>query len=278
MRYNKIYILKLGGSVVTDKQKKTMYIRRDLILSIAEALKSFLSEHPQTRLILIHGAGQPGHAIAKKYKLDEGVGDDEYKQSGAVLCHDAIHVLNTELSRIFHQAGLVVSPVHTASTVVQDGGRIKTCHTEVLEQILDHGGVPLMYGDMVWDVKQRMSVCSGDALAAYLATQFEVTKILFATDVDGIYDKDPYVHTDASCISDIDIDELLSSEHIDLSSSHHVDVTGGIYGKIQAISHTIKKTTVDEVIIFNGLKKENYIPALMGDIMMATKIYEGPRQ
>lgn len=71
----KIIVLKFGGSVVTQKGREQVYIRKQLLTSIAKEIKrSFNGKNFQ--LILIHGAGSAGHQLAHKYGLKNGAGKD----------------------------------------------------------------------------------------------------------------------------------------------------------------------------------------------------------
>ena len=57
-----MFILKLGGSVITDKTKEKTFKEKlmdDLALKIKKANK---------QLIIVHGAGSFGHILAKKYE------------------------------------------------------------------------------------------------------------------------------------------------------------------------------------------------------------------
>jgi aspartokinase-like uncharacterized kinase len=53
-----------------------------------------------------------------------------------------------------------------------------------------------------WDV-------TSDSIAAYIAVRLKVAKVLFATDVDGIFTKDPKTHADAKLLSKVAAAELL---------------------------------------------------------------------
>jgi len=64
-------IIKLGGSVITDKTKENTF-KKDLMDKLAEKIKTADKE-----LILIHGAGSFGHILAKKYDLNQGYKNDD---------------------------------------------------------------------------------------------------------------------------------------------------------------------------------------------------------
>jgi aspartokinase-like uncharacterized kinase len=53
-----------------------------------------------------------------------------------------------------------------------------------------------------WDV-------TSDSIAAYVAVKLKACKIIFVTDVDGIFSKDPKTHQEAKLISQMPIEKLL---------------------------------------------------------------------
>ena len=56
-----MYIIKLGGSVITDKRKEN-YFKKDIVDNLAKVIKK-----ANKKTIIIHGAGSFGHIIADKY-------------------------------------------------------------------------------------------------------------------------------------------------------------------------------------------------------------------
>ena len=123
----KIVILKIGGSVITQKNRKGIYVRRKLLFQIADELHEVLKKNKDLQLIIIHGAGSSGHQLAKKYKLATGVRNDQKKWKGSLLTRIANQELNLEITKIFSEQGLRVTPVHTASVVIQKDGDIDIC-------------------------------------------------------------------------------------------------------------------------------------------------------
>ena len=86
----------------------------------------------------------------------------------------------------------------------------------------------MTYGDVTLDVTRSFGICSGDQLITRLAEGLRPKRVIFVTDVDGVFDRDPHLHSDAQLLADIDramLDRLPRSERCD-------DVTGSIYAKI----------------------------------------------
>jgi len=164
--------------------------------------------------------------------------------------------LNSAVSEIFVAEGLRVVSANTASLVIQKDKVISNFDLGVIKEAVAQNCIPLLYGDMVFDKNLGMTICSGDAIAPYLTKELHAQKIIFATDVAGIFDKDPYLHKNAKLIEKIKLKEI-DGENIELSSSHNIDVTGGLAGKIKniALEHDASLQSIE---IFNGLEDKNY--------------------
>jgi isopentenyl phosphate kinase len=269
---NNVIVFKIGGSVVTHKDADTVILREALIKDIAKEIRLFIKAHPQTSLLLVHGAGSAGHRESKRYGLSAGVYDDKKKQEGVFVCRDLVHEVHRRFCDIFlkEQIPVVSFPTHTVIT--QRDGKIETVHTKTIQHALDQKQIPVLFGSIVFDELQAMSICSGDAITSALAVRLGAKKIVFASDINGIYTKDPHKYTDAKLIKHISIDDIFLDTNIILEESHNVDVTGGILGKVSSFQHIFKNSSVEKVVLFNGLKKEQYIPALSGVLSECTQI------
>ena len=56
-----MYILKIGGSVITDKSKKFI-LRNEILDELSKQIKKV-----NKKCIIVHGAGSFGHILAKKH-------------------------------------------------------------------------------------------------------------------------------------------------------------------------------------------------------------------
>lgn len=263
-----LFILKIGGSIATFKNRRRLSVRRNLLRKIAKNIKKALDQK-KFRLIIIHGSGSAGHGLAKRYALKTGVNGDRKKWRGALLSRIANQKLNSSITEIFSQEDLRITSVHTASAIVQTNGKITGFNLDVISESLKKECVPLLYGDMVFDAALDMSICSGDAIAPYLAQKLKAQKIFFASDIDGIFTQDPHIHKKAKLIGKISLSEI--HEKSRLSESHNTDVTGGLLGKIEKLSPLLK-TDLEKVEIFNGFNEENFEKALLGKIFPHTVI------
>lgn len=264
-----IYIIKIGGSVATYKDRSGVALRRSLLANTAKVLAELRSKK-NFNLILVHGAGSVGHRLAHKFGLKNGAGNDPEKISGALKLRIENQKFNASFLEIMLSEGLPVSSVHTASVIAQEGGEISYCDTEIIKTALEKDIIPVLYGEMAYDNDITLSVCSGDVIAPYLAKELGAKKVFFASDIDGIFDKDPYHNEDAELMEQIDLSKI--EENVSLSGSHSVDVTGGLGGKIRSI-RMLQGTSLDSIEIFNGLKADNYRKIILGEKFPHTKIF-----
>ena len=253
----KIIVLKIGGSVITHKNRKGGYLRRKLFDDIAKNLKKLLDSNCSFHLVLIHGAGSVGHQLAHKYKLKDGAKKDPKKWRGSTVTRLQTQRMHTSLLETLTKCKLPVVYARTSSMVIHKNKKISWFGNDVFREMLRHDRIPLLYGEMVFDKDLGMSICSGDAIAAHLAQNYPVEKIFFASDVDGIFNKDPYKHKDAELIKRINLKKVFSKK-VELSSSHSIDTTDGLQGKLKQFSD-IQSKQLKKIIIFNGLEKKNYL-------------------
>lgn len=249
-----LYILKIGGSIATYKNRQGISIRKSLLQKIAKSIKKVKDTH-DFNLILIHGAGAAGHQLAKKYALDEGTKNDQNKMYGALLSRVANQKLNTLLMEIFIANGLPTTSINTASVIIQKNKHLSEVNTSLIKESLRQNCIPLLYGEMVFDKTLGMTICSGDVIAPYLAKEFKAQRLLFASDINGLYTKDPHLHAEAKLITEINIKDIKKQSA--LTGSHNVDMSGGLMGKIKNLS-VMRCSPLQSVELFNGFNHANF--------------------
>jgi isopentenyl phosphate kinase len=250
-------ILKLGGSILTHKNKEHLRLREKNLRDSIKVLKKTLQKNPHEKIILIHGAGAEGHFLAHKYNLLYGTKNDTKKQLGALKTRFANQTLNTKILELFLEANLLVTTIHSSTILSTQEGRVSFLSHIPLDCALTQNLIPLLYGEMIYDETLGMSVCSGDLIAFLLAKKYNASRILFASDVDGVYTKDPYKNKDAEIIHTTTLSNLNAQKNIVLEGSHNIDVTGGLSNKIQTLQSYIHPG-LEDVCIFNGLVPQNF--------------------
>jgi isopentenyl phosphate kinase len=253
-------ILKIGGSVITQKDENMLQAKEDMIRKIAREIKK-AREKKGFRLVLIHGAGPFGHKLVTDYGIKDGL-DVSRGIEGFVRTHNSMEDLNKTVMDIFREEGLLGFPVQPSACIVQENKKIVEFNTRAIEHLLDMDKdiIPIMYGDMVADRKLKGSVVSGDAITACLARKLKASSVLMGTDVDGIFSEDPKTNPKAELIGRID-----SSNFADVlrkvGGAKTVDVTGGMKRKLEEIKENLSGI---RTVIFNACRAGNTETALLG--------------
>ncbi len=266
---NRPIILKIGGSVITDKSVP-MKIRYNVIHRIAREIRKYLNEYSDSRLIIVHGGGSVGHYLVKKLKVLEH-GWDEKKYSA--ISNEMIRLALTISSILnINKVPATIITTHALFVLDNDNKIIDNdIGVRVLEGYLSRGLIPILYGDAVIKVLNNdveFKILSGDDISWYLAGKLNASKLLFATSVNGIYDRDPS-HPDARLLKEISLDEI---GYIG-SKLRGYDVTGGMLNKLKSGIMYVNVLPKDlEVIVFNGLVEDNIYKALKGTLETYTKV------
>ncbi len=263
-----MFLVKLGGSVITDKAR-TRTFRAD----IAERLAKELAEASMSG-VLVTGAGSFGHILAKKYKLNQGIIDCSLDQiQGLSHVQRDVRLLNLKVCDALLKKKLSPVSMPPSAMVRCKGGKIESIDLKFFKLYLKLGTIPVTFGDVVLDSTSGFCICSGDLMMEVLSKNFKFDFAVFVTDVDGVFDADPKMDPSANLIKEFSIgkrpmgDAQLSNEECNSSVN---DVTGKMRGKI-ACALNIASTGTD-VYIINGLVPGRLKALLSGKDVVCTKI------
>jgi len=227
----KLTIIKLGGALLTDK-RQTESLRQDILTNAAEEIRACLNTGLIERLILVHGVGSFGHPPVLEHRLHRGF-QDESQLLALTYTQTAVMALRSQIAEAMHGAGVPVAMILPSSNMTASGFRLKRSFLDAVAGFLDIGMVPLLGGDVLADDQVGFSVCGGDQISLHLAQHYGASRLLFATDVAGVYDRDPKQHTDARPIPRLSLSDLGA---ITLDAHQQVDASGAMAGKLEAIA------------------------------------------
>ncbi|MFH1100806.1 MAG: isopentenyl phosphate kinase [Methanobacteriota archaeon] len=256
-----MYLIKIGGSVLTDKRKQNTFKQR-----IMHQLATEITQTQQP-LILIHGAGSYGHILAKHYRLNQGC-TNKNQLNGAALTQANVHLLNHLVLKELHKQNIpaISLPPHTYLTL--NNHRMSTITYTFFDNYLKQGFTPITYGDVVLDKTLGFSICSGDLLIETLAKHFKPEKIIFVIDEDGLYTTNPKQDPHATLIKTITEKEL---KRITTTADKHADVTEGMKGKINTIQR-VAHMGIPTVVV-NGTIPKRLSQILRGKEALCTNIH-----
>ena len=256
-----MFIVKLGGSVITDKGKKYTF-RKDVMDRLSSEIKKANKE-----LIIIHGAGSFGHILAKKHLLNLGLKNNS-QLLGFSETHAKVQNLNSLVLKSLHEKKISAVSIPPHAILKLDDHKPLIMDFKVFEEYLDIGFTNVTFGDVVLDKTLGFSICSGDLLMQILAEHFKPEKVIFVIDEDGIYTSNPKIDKNAKLIEQATINEL---ENLTTAANDHADVTKGMQGKIETIKN-ISKLNIDTILL-NGNINNRLYDTLVGKNTKRSLVY-----
>lgn len=254
-----LFIIKLGGSVITHKDSSIPKIRGSIIKRLSREIHH-IKEEIDCHLIIVHGVGSFGHPPAQKYHLAKGMITKEEKYGYCLMEEQDLELhLKITSSLLKYQVPVIGLSPH--SFVITSNKNFSGFDTSIIEEFLKKDLVPVLHGDGVLDKKLGCSVFSGDVSVSFLAKKLNADKIVFISDVDGIYDSDPKKNHQAQLIPIIN-NENLQKVLLGLTPNNANDVSGEMKGKVLEIQRYLSKITV---YVVNGYKPNALIKAVQGE-------------
>ena len=262
-------MLKLGGSVITDKSVPLSF-RKDAVAALAGAVSTLAESEP---VILVHGGGSFGHHYSVIH--DMHTAPARYDLGGfCTVRNSMVHLHHLVLDALYEGGILPYSCPPSILVHSSDAPYTKTApdglvRERVLEThtIASSGLCPVIYGDAMWCGDGTSHILSGDAIMTTLAKLLDVRLAIFATDVDGLY-------------TGPDLGQLI--RRADAETAHAMagsgrgaahtrsdggsDVTGGMARKVRAAGDISRMGT--DVFFVNGNR-----PHRISDVTRG--IYEG---
>lgn len=256
-------ILKIGGSVITDKNVE-LTARTQVIDRLADEIQRANT----IDLIVVHGGGSFGHPAAKIDSIKEGL-KNASQLIGFAKTHHFMTVLNGLVmdALIVHDVPAV--SVTPSSCIATENGRIKCFEDTPLRMMLKAEFLPVFYGDAVLDTKLGFTILSGDQLVSAIAARLNAKRIIMGADVDGLCDVDPKKEKNARVLSHLTLEELKKSQH-GIGKSTACDVTGGMLGKIAELIPAIEQGI--PVTILNATRPNTVFKALKAERVDGTLI------
>lgn len=224
-----MYLIKLGGSVVTVKSRYRTF-RWKVTAEILRIISGI-----QDQVILVHGGGSFGHILAKQYGIPGEITAE--RREGYSKVHMDMLDLNHRICKLVQsQIGPCVS--------IPPGVMMENLE-ESVSYYVGKKIIPVTFGDTIFR-GNRVEIISGDDIMFRIARKLSPEKVIFMSDVDGIYSSNPKEDFRARLIP------VLSGKV--KTSITMTDVTGGMKGKIDCMKKIAKLGST--VYLINGKKPE----------------------
>lgn len=223
--------IKFGGSVITDKRGQEAP-DMPVIEQLAGEMHHARREHPDHQIVLGHGSGSFGHHYAARYGIHRGLGSSDDWIGFALTANAALRLNRIVVEALLatHVSALSLQP---SATLQSQAGIVQQWNITAIGAALDRGLVPVIHGDVAFDVAQGSAIISTEKLFEYLAleTDLKPDRIVLVGE-DAVYTADPRLDPHAQPI------RLITSANIEgvlhaAGDSHAVDVTGGMHSKVE---------------------------------------------
>ena len=216
-------IVKLGGAAITVKDGEPDTPNLGALKICCEKIADAVNTHgytlsPRTydvqylKMIIVHGAGSFGHPQAKEYgvanggdvdgndRLKEGI--EKTKTSVRKLCKLVCDQLSEQYVMTRPIAPDRVAPISPYGKFFTVGKKLnrnlsRGGFDEVRAAVMA-GKVPVLHGDVVRDSEQGCAILSGDTLVECLTEEFKPKRVVFVSDVEGIFTSNP-LHKNGPC-------------------------------------------------------------------------------
>ena|SRR3989338_7579200 len=255
-----IIFLKLGGSLITDKSAPRT-LRPEVLARLMAEIALARSADTELRLVLGHGSGSFGHVEAKKYGTRSGVKTPE-DWRGFAEVQQVAGLLNRLVLDLGRAAGLPLINFPPSASVRARDAVVESLATDPLRAALDHGLVPLVFGDVGLDSVRGGTIVSTEDVFRYLAGVLRPERILLAGIEPGVLTHWP----GGEIIPEI----TPRTDFAHVSGSHAADVTGGMAGKVSEMLQLVQAVPGCTVQIFSGETPGLTRQALLGEKIAGT--------
>lgn len=247
-------LLKLGGSLLTDKAAECTFRRNVARRLVSEVAKAKVST------VLLHGAGSFGHPQVARHRI----GEAKAKAVGVSEVLAAVGSLHAEMVELAAVSALnpLSFPLHGVAR--RDGDDLVDLPVAAIKQALDEGHTPVISGTLVRDRNLGWSVLSADEILANLAAELTPRLAVFATDVDGVFDRDPKDDATARLF-----ERIKPGQGIEAGTGGDGDVTGRMQGKLERAYAVAQHAPT---VILNGSVRNRLLDALKGKPVPGTRV------
>ena len=256
-----LLFLKLGGSLITDKMRPH-FLRDETLQRLANEISTSYKTNPGLRLIIGHGSGSFGHVPAKRWGTRLGVKNRE-EWKGFIEVWTEANALNQYVMQALASVDLPAISFSPLSSVTSQDGKVLRWETTPIQAALTNGLVPVIHGDVVFDLARGGTILSTEDLFDHLARKFRPKRILLAGLEAGVWADFP------SCtrlIPDIYPSNRQEWEAA-LGGSTGTDVTGGMASKVMQSLKLAEDIPNLEILIFSGEQDGNLERALNGALV-----------
>lgn len=254
----KTFIINVDGAIVTDENFANILVDIAVLRSLS------------IRIVLVHGASAQIRALAAEQRLTpsnlDGTGvTDEATLKLALtaanrLTHELLEGLSANDLRAACTNAVIAHPVGILHGVDQlFTGKVERVDVEMLQQLLDHGIIPVL-APLGFDGEGKTYRVNSDGVALAVAEALKATKLMFITTHDGIRVGDRVIRQ----MPLADLESVLTLQKPDI----HPDLLSKAIHAAAAC-----KAGVPRVHVINGSLQEGLLAEVFTNEGVGTLIY-----
>ncbi|MFW9852056.1 MAG: isopentenyl phosphate kinase, partial [Candidatus Thorarchaeota archaeon] len=158
MNQNMVDIIKLGGSVITDKYEYKQ-LKTEILRDICKVIATW-----NKKLIIIHGAGSFGHILAKKHSIISGY-TDSAQLEGLTDIRIDVNELSQSIVKTLKEEGIPAISFQTSALVFDEKNeKNPLLFVDPIKKALNIGLLPVLSGDVLFTNQKDFTIYSGDSL------------------------------------------------------------------------------------------------------------------
>lgn len=244
-------VVKIGTSSLTYDNGKLNYQRIEKLVRVLSDIKN------TGKNVVLVTSGAIGVGVSK-LNLQKRPTETKQKQATAAVgqCQ-----LMSIYDKFFSEYSQIVAQILLTKYVI-DNEKSKSNAINTFKTLFEMGVIPIVNENDVISTEE-IEFGDNDTLSSYVAGLVGADLLVIMTDIDGFYDKNPKIHTDAKLINEIHTitDELKQNAGGAGTSLG----TGGMITKLLAAEIAQKSNT--NTIIANGDK-----PEILYDIINGSEV------
>ncbi len=261
-----IVLLKLGGSLITDKSR-TGAARHAVIRRLARELAVAAANPRGPRLLVGHGSGSYGHAAAADGGLTRNA-DATRRLNGVSHTQRRAADLHRIVVAALADAGARPFSFAPSSFLYAVNGRVTGVFADPIFDALTHGLLPIVYGDVVLDRTRGAVIVSTEEVFGTIAKEaarrrVPIVRAVWLGETDGVRGVDGCTMAHLSATAALRVARRVTG-------ASGVDVTGGMALRLRTTA-ALAKAGVPSLII-DGRERGSIAAAIAGRAPGGTRV------
>jgi isopentenyl phosphate kinase len=252
-----LIFIKLGGAAITDKSVPRTPLSEN-IAQLASQIARAIQKKPNLQVIIGHGSGSFGHFSGQKHGTRNGVSNPNEWRGFAEVWQDA-RQLNDLVLKSLLSNGLPVIAFPPSAWLTTNNRLLATSQINPIISALNHGLIPLVNGDVIFDSSLGGTILSTEEIFSILADILQPGHIFLASREPGVWEDYPKNTRLAARITPSNLQQTSSQVH----GSAGMDVTGGMKKKVSFMLELVKRYPEMQISIISGMDRDSVYKAIV---------------